>query len=95
LGGDHGTFVKFDQCHSVRGVGVITRRRFVDGCVGVHFAFTAKGIEILGFIAAVRADIPRGKDLIVAVRANLADQPVALFFESPVSRDFHVSISFL
>ena len=45
--------------------------------------------QLLGFIATVRADVARRENLAVAVRADLSDQPVALFFESPVSWDFH------
>jgi hypothetical protein len=44
----------------------------------------------LGFVAAIRANVARGKDLVIAVRADFADQPVALFFESPMSWNFHV-----
>ena len=40
-------------------------------------------------VTAVGADVARGEDLVIAMRADFADQPVALFLESPVSRDFH------
>jgi hypothetical protein len=90
LRGDHGTLVQFDQSHGIGSVGIVSRGGFINGGVRVHLTLAAKGVEILGFVAAVRADIARGEDLVIAVRADLADQSVALFFESPVSRDFHV-----
>jgi len=89
LGGEHGTFVQFDEGNSVGGVGIVAAGGFVDGGVGIDFAFAAKCKLFFGFVAAVWADIARGEDLVIAVRANLADQPVALFLESPMSWDFH------
>ena len=95
LRGDHGTFVQFDERYGVRRVAVIAAGRFVDGGVGIHLAFAAECVEFLGFVAAVRADITRGEYFVIAVRTDLADQSVALFFESPVSWDFHDVVSFL
>src|SRR5258706_4681633 len=59
LGGDHGTFIQFDESNSVGGVGVVATGGFVDGGVGINFAFAAKGVQSFGFVAAVRADIAR------------------------------------
>src|SRR5215207_8380705 len=89
LGGDHRTFVQFYESDSVRRVGVVSAGGFIDSGVGVHFTFAAEGVESLGFVAAAGADITRGEDLVIAVGAHFTDQSVALFFESPMSWDFH------
>jgi hypothetical protein len=95
LGGEHGTFFEFDEGNSIGSVGIVAARRFVDGGVRINFAFAAKGVQSFGFVAAVRANIARGEDLVVAVGADLADQSVALLLESPMSWDFHGKNSFL
>src|SRR5688572_16402071 len=89
LGGDHGAFVQFYQGNGIRRVGVVSAGGFIDGGVGIHLTFPAEGVEGLGFVAAAWADVARGEDLVIAVGAHFADQSVALFFESPMSWDFH------
>src|SRR5215207_3171741 len=89
LGGDHGAFVQFYQGNCIRCVGVVSAGGFIDGGVGIHFTFAAECVEGLGFVAAAWADITRGEDLVIAVGAHFSDQSVALFFESPMSWDFH------
>ena len=49
-------------------------------------------VEVLGFVTTVRANVAWGEDLVIAVRADLTDQPVALFLESPVPWNFHCLI---
>ena len=78
LGGDHGTLIQFDQGDGVGGIGVEPAGGFIDVGVGIHLALAAEGIELPGFIAAVRADVARGEDFGIAMRADLTDQPVAL-----------------
>ncbi len=63
LGGDHGTFVQFDECHSVGRVAVVSGGGFINGRVGIHFTLAAEGIEFFGFIAAVWAYVAWGKIL--------------------------------
>ena len=48
------------------------------------------GQRVLRFAAALRADGARRKVWRFAVRANFPDQGIALFFESPVTRNFHL-----
>jgi len=89
LGGEHGAFFEFDEGNGVGSVAIVAAGRFIDGGVGINFAFAAKCKLFLGFVAAVRADIAWGEDLVIAVGADFADQPIALFLESPMSWDFH------
>src|SRR6266545_1090897 len=89
LSGDHGTFIQFDEGNGIRCVAVISAGGLVDGGVGVHFSFAAEGVMLLGFVAAVGADVAWGKDLVIAVGADFSDQSIALFFESPMSWNFH------
>ena len=89
LGRDHRALFEFHKGNGVGSVRIVTTGRLVDGGVRIHFTFAAKGIELFGFVATIWADISRGKDLVIAMRADFADQPVALFLESPMSGDFH------
>jgi len=94
LGSDHGTLFEFDQGHGVGGVAIEAARGFVDGGVGKDFAFTAKSIQGLGLVAAVRAHVAGWEYLCIAMRTNFSDQAVSLLFETPVARNFHEGISF-
>jgi hypothetical protein len=94
LSGDHGSFFEFDKGYGIRGVGFITSGSFIDRSIGIHFTFAAEGEKVFGFVAAVRADIARGEDLVIAVRADLTNETISLFFKTPVSRDFHIRDSF-
>src|SRR4030095_1849236 len=76
---DHWAFIEFYKCYSVRSTAVITAWGFVNGCIGIHFTFTAKCIEVFGFVTAVWAYVARRKNLIIAMGANFAYQPVTLF----------------
>ena len=95
LGGDHRSFVQFDEGYGVGGAAIVSAGRFVDSGEGIDFTFAAECIKFLGFIAAVWADVTRRKNFIIAVRADLSHQPVALFLESPMSWNFHSVSSFL
>ena len=95
LGGDHRSFVQFDEGDGVRRSVVKATRGFVDSGIRIHFAFAAKRIEFLRFVAAVRADVARGKDLVIAMGTDFSDQSIALFLKSPMSWNFHNPSSFL
>src|SRR5215207_2820359 len=64
LGGDYGAFVQFDERHGIGCIAVVAGGRFVDGGVGVYLTLAAERVKLLGFIATVRADVTRGKNLI-------------------------------
>ena len=80
LGGDHRAFVQLHQRHSVRGVVLEAGRRVTDGGKGENLAVTAKGEGGAGVVAAVRADVARGEDFALTMRANFTDQCIPLLF---------------
>jgi hypothetical protein len=94
LGGDHRSLIQLYESDSIRRVAVIATWGFINRGKRVHLTLAAECIELFGFITTVRADIAGRKNLMVAVRTNLANQSVALLLESPVSWDFHKSIPF-
>lgn len=79
LGRDSGAFFQFDQRDGIGQAAFKTGRGVVHDRVGIDFAFAAEAEGFLGLAAAFGADITGWKDLGLAVRADLADQSIALF----------------
>jgi hypothetical protein len=85
----HRAFIQLDDSHRIRRVFFKPRRRLIDGCVRVDFAPPAKLVDILSFLAAFRANIPRWENFSAAMRANFARQTISLLAQAPVARYFH------
>src|SRR3990170_2933104 len=84
LGRDHRAFFKSDHSDGVGGIGLVAGGGVVDGGVGVDLAAPAELVFCARLTAAIGADVPRRKDLHVAVRAHLAHQGVTLLAKPPM-----------
>jgi hypothetical protein len=72
---------------------VVTTGGFVNGGVGKYFALPAEGVKGFGLTSTVGANIAGWEDLVIAVRADFADQSVTLLLKTPMTRDFHFDFS--
>ncbi len=71
----------------------MSSRGLIDGRVGIDLASAAELVHFAGVFTAVRANVAWRKDLIGAVRTDLADERVTLLFQSPMLGCLHASES--